>query len=102
MQITRLIRRGLVVMAFAGTAFAQAYPEKTLRIVTSGVGGAGDVASRLIAHGISPGLGRQVIVDNRASGTLPVETVIIELKTAVCGSVFFLPGNIALRTGTLT
>jgi tripartite-type tricarboxylate transporter receptor subunit TctC len=54
----------------------QTYPQKPVRIVTSGVGGAGDVASRIIAHGITPSLGQQVIVDNRASGTIPVETVV--------------------------
>lgn len=47
-----------------------------MRIVTSGVGGAGDVAARIIGQGITPALGQQVIIDNRASGTTPVETVV--------------------------
>ena len=56
--------------------YAQNYPSKPLRIVTSGVGGAGDVTSRLIAQGIAPLLGQQVIVDNRASGPIPVDVAV--------------------------
>ena len=65
-----------VCIAAAGIAQGQSYPSKPVRIVTSGVGGAGDVVSRLIAQGISPGLGQQVIVDNRSSGAIPVEVAV--------------------------
>ncbi len=65
-----------VFIAAVGAAHGQAYPAKPVRIVTSGVGGAGDVVSRLIAQGISPGLGQQVIVDNRSSGAIPVEVAV--------------------------
>jgi tripartite-type tricarboxylate transporter receptor subunit TctC len=54
-------------------AQAQNFPVKPIRIITSGVGGAGDVGSRIVAQGIAPLLGQQVIVDNRASGPIPVE-----------------------------
>ena len=66
----------VVCIVIAGAAQGQAYPSKTVRIVTSGVGGAGDVVSRLIAQGISAGLGQQVIVDNRSSGAIPVEVAV--------------------------
>ena len=59
----------------AGLACGQSYPGKPVRIVTSGVGGGSDLAARLIAQAISPGLGQQVIVDNRPSGVIPGETV---------------------------
>jgi len=71
-------------------AQAQTFPSKPLRIITSGVGGAGDVASRLVAQGIAPSLGQQVIVDNRASGPLPVETT---LKAPADGYTLMLYGS---------
>ena len=55
---------GLTAVA-AGTAWGQAFPNRTVRIVAGGAGGAGDFVSRLIAQGISGPLGQQVIVDNR-------------------------------------
>jgi len=57
-------------------ASAQNFPQKPVRIVTSGAGGAGDFASRLIGQAISPSLGQQVIVDNRASSFIPAEVVV--------------------------
>jgi tripartite-type tricarboxylate transporter receptor subunit TctC len=54
---------------------AQDYPAKPIRIVTSGVGGSADFTSRLVAQGLSSGFGWQVVVDNRASGVIPGETV---------------------------
>jgi tripartite-type tricarboxylate transporter receptor subunit TctC len=59
----------------AGAALAQAYPAKPVRIVVTGVGSGGDFAARLIAQGVSPALGQQIIVDNRGSGNLPAEIV---------------------------
>ena len=51
--------------AWTGTAAAQDYPAKTVRIVTAPAGGGNDFSSRLVARGISGPLGQQVIVDNR-------------------------------------
>jgi tripartite-type tricarboxylate transporter receptor subunit TctC len=58
------------LMAAAGVVSGQttptgAYPNKTIRIVPSEPGGVSDIASRLIAQGISPRLGQPVVVDNR-------------------------------------
>src|SRR4051812_43553604 len=53
----------------------QSYPSKPVRIVTGGVGGSSDVSVRLIAPGLTAGLGQQVIVDNRASSLIPGEIV---------------------------
>ena len=46
-------------------AMAQTYPLKPIRIITSPPGGGNDLPARLLAQGISAGLGQQVIVDNR-------------------------------------
>ena len=62
------------VFAGAGTAAGQAYPNRTIRIVTSSPGGGSDFTSRLIAQGISGPMGQPVIVENRG-GIIPVETV---------------------------
>jgi tripartite-type tricarboxylate transporter receptor subunit TctC len=44
------------------------YPSRPIRIVTSEAGGGLDFVARLVAQGLSPSLGQQVIVDNRPSG----------------------------------
>ena len=56
-----------------GTAFAQTYPAKPVRlIVADAAGGAPDQLGRALAQKLSEGLGQQVIVDNRpgAAGAL--------------------------------
>jgi tripartite-type tricarboxylate transporter receptor subunit TctC len=83
MNLPRSVRARLAVWLFlagpmlpgVGPVQAQAWPVKPIRIVTSGVGGGSDLASRLVAQGISPALGQQVIVDNRPSGVIPGEVV---------------------------
>ena len=89
----KLIQRPFVialVLTAASTVQAQSFPAKPIRIITSGVGGAGDVASRLVAQGIAPALGQQVIVDNRASGPIPVE---VTLKSPADGYTLMLYGS---------
>ena len=76
-----LVRR-LVVRMFAigmmipgtGVVFGESYPNKPIRIVTSGAGGTADIVARAIARGITDGLGQQLIVDNRG-GAIPAEIV---------------------------
>ena len=48
-------------------ACAQTFPNKPLRILTSAVGGSPDLQARLVAQGITNGLGQNVIVENRPS-----------------------------------
>jgi tripartite-type tricarboxylate transporter receptor subunit TctC len=54
---------------------AQSFPKKPIRMIASGVGGGGDFTARLIANGLTPRLGQQVIVDNRPGGLVPGEIV---------------------------
>jgi tripartite-type tricarboxylate transporter receptor subunit TctC len=84
MQLQRavVLTLSLGPMVAAGLATAQtspssgpAFPTKTIRIVTAGVGGGSDFTSRQIAQGISGPLGQPVIVDNRPSGVIPGDTV---------------------------
>jgi tripartite-type tricarboxylate transporter receptor subunit TctC len=56
---------------------AQNYPTKPIRIITGDVGGTADVIARIVAQAMTPGLGQQVIVDNRggASGAVATQAV---------------------------
>jgi tripartite-type tricarboxylate transporter receptor subunit TctC len=78
MQLPRfviwLILAGMIALG-ADTVFGQNYPNKTIRIITTGTGGGSDFAARLIAQGLSGSLGQQAIVENRSAGILPAEIV---------------------------
>ena len=68
-----------VAMIFLNTdvVSGQNYPNKPIRLITSGAGGAGDSTSRLIAESLSRTLGQSVLVENRAgaSGIIAAQTV---------------------------
>ena len=53
----------------AGSAWAQAYPTKTVRLVVPfAPGGTTDIVGRVLADKIQPALGQQMIVENKAGG----------------------------------
>jgi len=62
-------------MLVAGVASGQRYPDKPVRMVTGGTGGSSDTVSRLLAQGLTAGLGQQIIVDSRPSGVIPGQIV---------------------------
>ena len=70
-----------VVLAFAltgvaGTALAQAYPARPIRmIVPNPAGGANDIVSRIVAQKLGALLGQQIVMDNRggAGGAIGAE-----------------------------
>ncbi len=55
-------------------ASGQGYPSRVIRIFTTEPGSNSDIASRLIAQGISPSLGQPIVIENRAGGIVAVET----------------------------
>ncbi len=59
------------VMLVTSLTCSQSYPSKPIRMVTGGVGGSSDFVVRLVAQGLTDGLGQQVIVDNRSAGVMP-------------------------------
>ncbi len=65
------------MLAGAGVANGQDYPNRPIRIVTAEAGGSNDIASRIIAQGLVASLGQQVIVENlgAASGALAGQAV---------------------------
>src|SRR4051794_12259021 len=82
----------LFVAAFSANAcFAQSYPSKPIRIVTSAPGGAGDIIARLIGQSISGPLGQPIIVDNRAAGVIQAEIV---SRAPADGYTLFVQSNI--------
>ncbi len=66
---------GLTAVCGPHSVLSQEYPTKTIRLITTGVGGASDFTSRILAQGLSPLLGQPVVVDNRATGVIPGQTV---------------------------
>ena len=65
-----------LILLGAGSAFAQGYPTKPVRLLVPNAAGGGlDVIARIISPKLSEGLGKSVIVDNRtgASGSIALE-----------------------------
>lgn len=63
----------LAATTCAGLVYAQPYPSKPIRLISSGIGGGADTVARILAPGMTPILGQQVIVENRGTGTATVE-----------------------------
>jgi tripartite-type tricarboxylate transporter receptor subunit TctC len=74
MKMTRWFTGAIAVAALATSAeSAQDYPTRPVRLVTSGIGGGADTVARLFTPGLSDALGQRLVIDNRASGTIPGE-----------------------------
>ena len=70
----RTLSMGVMFLS-AGIACGQDYPNRPVRIIVTGAGGAGDFVARAMAQGISGYLGQQVIVENRPTNIIASETV---------------------------
>jgi len=59
----------------AGTANAQSWPSKTVRIISPfPPGGSVDQVARILANALTPALGQQIVVDNRAGAAGSIGT----------------------------
>ncbi len=64
------------------TAFADAYPERPIRLIVSyPPGGGTDVTARTIVGRLSEGLGRQVVIDNRPGAGSTIGTDLVAKAT---------------------
>ncbi len=79
MKWMRLAPAALVFAAiFSGAVHAQAWPAKPIRfVVPYPPGGSNDVLTRITAQAMSPGLGQQIVIDNRggAGGMIGADNV---------------------------
>ena len=72
------LRRALVALLsvsfiFAGSATAQNYPTRSIRIIIPfAAGGATDVVFRMLTPPLSEHLGQQVVIDNRPGGAATI------------------------------
>jgi len=81
---------GLAALLLVPAAYPQEYPTRPVRLVASQAGSSGDFAARVIATGLTPVLGQQVVVDNRGGGVLAGDLV---AKSAPDGHTLLLYGN---------
>jgi tripartite-type tricarboxylate transporter receptor subunit TctC len=81
---------GMTALA-ANAASVQEYPTRPVRIVTAEIGGGNDFAARMIAQGITPALGKPVIVENRG-GSVVVSAQIVG-KAQADGHTLLLYGS---------
>jgi tripartite-type tricarboxylate transporter receptor subunit TctC len=87
----RLAATGIAaLLALGATANAQNFPTKPVRIIASQAGSSGDFVARVIASGLTPVLGQQVIVDNRGGGVIAGDLV---AKSPPDGYTLLLYGN---------
>ena len=71
-----------LALTLAGSVFAQAYPERPIRLVVSyPPGGGTDVTARTIVAKLSEGLGRQVVIDNRPGAGSTIGTDLVAKAT---------------------
>jgi tripartite-type tricarboxylate transporter receptor subunit TctC len=78
MKPGRRVAVAILAALLAGSAFAQSYPSRPVRlIVPFPAGGSADLLGRVLAKKMSEGLGQQVVVENRAGagGTIGVGAV---------------------------
>lgn len=87
--IAGMLSVGLMVLE-AGIASGQEYPNKPIRMVTTGAGGGNDFVIRLIAPSLSDSLGQPVIVDNRPGALVSPEFV---SKAPADGYTLLVNGN---------
>jgi len=100
-----LTRRALLALAVAATlpapAFAQAFPDRPLRLVIPWPpGGTNDIVGRLVSDGMAHRLGQPVVIENRggAGGALGAEVV---AKSTPDGYTMLLGGSGSLTINQL-
>jgi len=87
-------------VVLAGSALAQTYPTKPIRmIVPFAPGGGTDVIARLLATQMSQSIGRQMLVDNRAGANAIIGTEIVARAPADGYTVLFVSSPHSINPG---
>ena len=60
------------IVACASPVFAQTYPDRVIRVITTPAGSGSDFAARVVAQALSRNFGQQVIVDNRGNNAAEI------------------------------
>ncbi len=93
-------------LSFSGTALAQAFPSKSIRLVVPfAPGGTGDFQARVIGEHMGRTLGQSVIVENKAGGGTVIGTAQVAQAPADGHTLLLMANsfviNAKLRAGTL-
>ncbi len=81
-MLTRIWAGVLMAFSCSAVAFAQAYPDRPIRLIVSyPPGGGTDVTARTIQAKLSEGLGRQVVIDNRPGAGSTIGTDLVAKAT---------------------
>src|SRR5687767_3896043 len=76
------------LLAMTSAAFAQDFPAKPIRIVTSPPGGSNDFIARLLQKGLADRMGWQIVIDNRPTVLAPE----VVMRTAPDGYTLLVSG----------
>ena len=99
MKRTVTVLAALAAIACTGSAPAQGYPVKPVRvIVASSAGSNPDVLGRILAAGLTPILGQQVVVENRAGAGGNIGAEVAARAPADGYSVFLMHTNHPINT----
>lgn len=101
MRVTKRLTALLAGLICAGTACAQSYPSKAIRIVVPiAAGGTGDTLARFVADRLTEAFKQQMVVENRAGANGIIGTELVA-KAAPDGYTILVAsaGNIAINPG---
>src|SRR3954467_9704465 len=87
-RIVQWLLSSTCVCSMSCAVFAQDYPTKPVRILTSETGGAGDFVSRAVGQGLTAAMGQQMVIENR-----PANAAELVAKAAPDGYTLLLYGN---------
>jgi len=96
--LVRTLLLGLALASIAGTAPAQPYPTKPLRLVVAfPAGGTADVVARTLAQALGAALGQNVIVENRAGGGTVIATELVARAAPDGHTLLYVSSSISLN-----
>ena len=83
MSLNRKQFLALAAALVAGGAMAQGYPAKPITLVVpAAAGGTTDLAGRMLAQALTPVVGQQVVVDNKAGGNGAIAASLVKRAPA--------------------